>query len=182
MRENAPSYIWRKRKAPKRGDRISFDQVWALFEPNDTVVLVDNLNHIQILQFVSISQRESQRKTSQDLHIVLWGVWWNSAESMFERKAWEITLESFTGTKAITSLPIYPTRYLDPQEETDLIAQLVDRGYLWRNVVRQRTSSYNYKGSAFVDRGKQSSTEKLQQTNVRIQTTIPYVTADEESS
>lgn len=168
LRENAPSYIWRKPEVLERGARISFDQLWTLFSPDDKVVLVDNLNHKQMLQFVSLGQRGTQHKNSSDLEIVLWGVWWNPAEARFERKGWELTLESFTGTKAITSLPVYPARYLDEREEPKLIAELVERGKRWRSLVWKKTSSYNCKGIAFVDGRKQNSSEKLQRTNVRI--------------
>jgi hypothetical protein len=152
------------------GGSITFQNLWALYNPGDQVLIYDRSRNPRIMTFVSISRdkpkifarmaqdikprrgRSGSRKISQDLSMLAWGLDWNPELQIVQRYAWKIKIRKFDGSRLITELPIYPLRYYgEDQKEKALFSDLANRGRLWQKLIRTSGGIYDYDKVAFVD-------------------------------
>lgn len=142
---------------------VTFDLLWALFQPNDIVYTRDHFQQPQLL-IVSLTQyREalnSPVSVSRPRRFQLKLLYqdWDSSAQVFGTMVTRMEIEFYTGSRHITDLAVYPLQFY-AEGRKDLLAVLNARGIRWKSLVTQ--SSYMiHKGPAIQLDGDTSGTRK----------------------
>ncbi|CZR59013.1 uncharacterized protein PAC_08905 [Phialocephala subalpina] len=156
MNAYAPEYVWKGFQGFVRGDSVTYDQFWTIFNPGEKLIVMDQLNNPQILIFQTLDYSfDDGKMKARALRISLRSVVSraNSKAGIFGMN-YTINVPSFIGNRAMTSLPVYPTRYAESEEDqAELERKLMERGRKWHKMVISDTSIWSYKGSAILSDG-----------------------------
>ena len=133
-------------------NRIQFDQLWALYRPGDILFTLDSLSQTQLYSMISADLRSpsifygTNGPIKKKLRYAIngWFISWNNSMQRFSRFSKINVVDTFEGTRSLTSLPCYPLKYHRKGEE-DVYKPLEHRGNVWKNLVVS-PSCHRYKG------------------------------------
>jgi hypothetical protein len=132
---------------------VSYDMIWKLFHPGDLVVREDISGNLWLLVLVQITygtkEERSQFLTAgRRTEFTTWFLDWDGAEKRLSRKSIVFHLSTFSGQRAITSLPVYPIHYREGRQGDNVMNVLAERGRKWWKAIIDRTSCLEYNGLA----------------------------------
>lgn len=177
MKQNAPKYIWQAPRDFQKGAKISYEELWTLFRPKDRVVVSGVMGNKEILQFISMNislqpnpgppnrppsppmfsvQQNYKQPVKPSLDVFLWGISRDKYSEKLKLQKYRVLLAAFEGTRSITSLNVYPIRYIENEDdEAKFLEKCQLRGHVWRSLNSvEQGKSYYYEGTgAFRDRG-----------------------------
>ena len=87
----------------------------------------------------------------QMMFVKAWSMVWSPSTQAFQRALHVFALPQFVGSKAITSLDVYPLSFEDATFQATLKEELVERGMTWKKLVSERPTCFHYQGAAFDD-------------------------------
>jgi hypothetical protein len=139
---------------------VSFEYLWAIFRPGDLVVTRDGLGLLQ-LHVLTIAEMRKRGKSDidiyqhpgdfpqQELVVKAWSIVWFPSQRTFGRSLWSFVIPPFSGSRGVTSLEVYPLRLEDVPSQKRIREELIKRGNIWKKLVSERPSCWQYKGAAF---------------------------------
>ena len=176
QRRLAPDYD--KIRATLAQNRIQFDQLWALYRPGDLLFTMDDFGQTQLYSMISTNLKPPGRfhvlnetiEKPWRYGIDGWFVTWDNAAQKFTRSLRTHIVNSFEGTRNITSLACYPLKYhpdLCLCSKKDIYKLLEARGNAWKNLVTS-PSCHRYNGfcrSYISDRDPEDKDKRLLHVN-----------------
>jgi hypothetical protein len=136
---------------------ISFEYLWAIFRPGDLVLTRDRLG-LPSLHVLTIAELVKKQKdnyqtlagvTEHELVVKAWSMVWSPSTRSFRRSLWVFVIPQFPGSRAVTSLGVYPLRFEELATQEKLKGELIARGNTWKKLVSNRATCWHYKGAAF---------------------------------
>lgn len=136
---------------------VSFEYLWAIFRPGDLLLARDCLGlpslHVLTIAELVKKQRENYQRLAgaadHELVVKAWSIVWSPSTRTFQRSLWAFVIQQFPGSRAVTSLGVYPLRFEDIATQTKIKEELIERGNTWKNLVSKRATCWDYKGAAF---------------------------------
>jgi hypothetical protein len=112
----------------------TFEYLWTLFEPGDLIyAFVEDSDRIYLLGSMEYTSSFGQKKFSLNLQFIDWNGY------MFGFSSTQVEINTFTGTKPITSLTHYPLKYHENLE--GITSKLRERGRKFQDL---RGCHYKY--------------------------------------
>lgn len=138
---------------------VTFDLLWALYQPTDTVYCRDDFQQPQ-LRMVSFTGYEASISSSRPRRfwLTLLHQDWDSSVQGFKVVGERVHINFFAGSRRITDLTVYPLRCYS-QGIKDLLTSLKARGRRWKSLVT-RPSYMVHKGPAIQLDGANNGTRK----------------------
>lgn len=121
---------------------VSFDLLWALYKPNDTVYTRDNFQQpqLRIVSFAdydgSMNEFTGVRNRPRSFRLTLLRQDWDASVQVFKVVSEKEDIKFYTGSRRIADLAVYPLRHY-PEGMQDLLASLEARGRRWKSLVTQ---------------------------------------------
>ena len=133
------------RESSKEQKIVTFESLWTLFPPGSLVYGKVFLGQDQVF-IVQDNSRPWPRNTSEPSPWTLDCLTYDWDGKTFKRRALVLGIESFEGSKPITSLPFYPLEY--HPEPKELRKHLVDRGAKYKRLctAKQGSRMFDYEG------------------------------------
>lgn len=124
-------------------DTISFDYLWTIFHPGDIVISETVFGEKQAL-IVNYSskantvkvQPSDDRQESESWYVICWAYDYDGVT--FKRVPVRLRIKSFKNALKITTLPVYPIRYLQQKDQDDLKKRLEARGERFKHLCLQQ--------------------------------------------
>jgi len=168
---------------------VVFDHLWALFQPGELLYTLDEFDQPELYMIAACTIRGgpggsgvnvadmlplivNMGSSSQPRFVVsAWSIEWDGSTRTFSRKTKSMVINSFVGTRNITSLDFYPLSHYKGGDESGIAAicnSLEDRGYSWKEMVSETSSCRYHEGPAReVMTGMFKATVQKDKTNVR---------------
>jgi hypothetical protein len=134
---------------------VSYDMIWALFRAGEPIIIKDQLEEERVFKFTRIEEKTRDLGRHRDVCVALevhfWWILWTPGQKQFRQKSNSIEVERFTGRRRVSSLPVYPLRYVDEDTRKYLVSKLEDRGRRWAELISTPPSCFEYSGPAIPD-------------------------------
>lgn len=144
---------------------VTFDHLWAVFEPNETVYRLDSFKQpcLRVVAAVAyrvgsgtpdielISMFPGLRPSRRRFAIETWHQDWDASLRTFKRRTEVMVITSYTGSRRIIDLEAYPLRYFGEGSQSavdDVRKALEKRGRRWKDLVGSSTNYLVHKGPA----------------------------------
>ncbi|KAG6353258.1 hypothetical protein INS49_007557 [Diaporthe citri] len=145
---------------------VTFDLLWALYQPNDTVYTRDEfqqpqLHIVSFTEYAELSNRyhrSSYGRPQMAFQLTLLHQDWDSSVQAFKTVEVKVIIYLYAGSRRISDLDVYPLRYVS-EDRQDLLASLEARGRRWKSLVTQ-PSYMVHKGPARKLDGANGGTRK----------------------
>lgn len=145
-----------------------FEHLWALYKPGECLYQLDEFEQPRLYVTAATIFRTGFKAGGNDLGNIFpllpnmnavagrfavdaWCTEWDTATQAFTRKLTTMVIQSFSGTRSITSLDFYPLKHYkngDRGEIDNLLSTLEDRGYTWKGLVSEPSSCLYHDGPA----------------------------------
>lgn len=154
---------------------VTFEDLWALFQPGELVYCTDTFKQPRLYVTAATAERNN---IPDDLDLPplpmfgtlrkrrfivdLWFMDWDASFQVFKRQKETRKIHSFNGSRRITDLEFYPVRFLhdgDQRSIDDLLANLRQRGQLWKKLASEDPVSMYHSGPAIEFRNDASALE-----------------------
>jgi hypothetical protein len=134
---------------------VSYDMIWALFRAGEPIMIRDKLEEERLFKFSRIEENLRDVGRQHDLCVALevhfWWIVWTPGQKQFRQKSNSIKIERFAGHRRVSSLPVYPLRYVAEDSRSCLVAKLEARGRRWAELMLSPPSCFEYSGPAIPD-------------------------------
>lgn len=138
---------------------ISFDDLWALFRPGETVYTEDNFQQPELSIVTEVSYEFSDPPTppqagpmkASAFCVSSWYQSWDPSRQMFVRELAMKTITSFEGSRRISDLEEYPVRFFaggDEGQIETLQQRLEHRGRRWKDLFGPSVQHLYHEGPA----------------------------------
>ncbi|KAK8035519.1 hypothetical protein PG993_010514 [Apiospora rasikravindrae] len=143
---------------------VTFETLWALFEPGELVYSIDSFKQPRVYVVAATASRDHIPEEADLPHfpmfgnlrgrrfiVDLWFVDWDASFQVFKRQKETRKFSFFSGSRRITDLEFYPLRFYEQgdQESIDgLLAQMRQRGQLWKKLASDTPVSMYHSGPA----------------------------------
>lgn len=147
-----------------KGGYVTFEHLWALFAPDDIVYQLDSFKQPRLAIVVAVAYRESMfedlglslvmpglKPKPGRLAIELWHQNYHATTGRFRRQSETLAIDTYTGSRRISDLSVYPLRYFDNgnQESIDGLRSALElRGKRWTEIICLSTTYLVHKGPA----------------------------------
>ena len=168
---------------------VVFDHLWALFRPGELLYTLDEFDQPELYMITACTIRGGPGGSGANVADILplianmgsnsptrfvvnaWSIEWDGSTRTFSRKSKSMVINSFVGTRNITSLDFYPLSHYKGGDESEIAAlcnSIEDRGYSWKEMVSETSSCRYHEGPAReVMTGMFKATVQKDKTNVR---------------
>ncbi|KAK3934150.1 hypothetical protein QBC46DRAFT_428932 [Diplogelasinospora grovesii] len=119
----------------------SYDCLWLLFKPGEMVFARTRNTGKKLAGFVVMRVTHQSRINRWEL--VMWNLAYDNGR--LRRRAHTVYVDRFHGERAITDLPVFPTKFAPSQEA--LRAQLIECGKRYYRIISDGQSHMRYNGS-----------------------------------
>lgn len=118
--------------------RVRFDLLWTLFRAEDDIIV--HTEYFREIHRVVHCETKTDKDDNTFFQIHTWR--WGYNAGKFGPAAELLALPEFSGTRRIEQLDCFPVRFLKPEDQKELRRKLVQRGHLWRELIRPSHKHY----------------------------------------
>ncbi|KAK8135621.1 hypothetical protein PG984_003561 [Apiospora sp. TS-2023a] len=173
---------------------VTFEDLWALFQPGELVYCIDNFKQPRLYVTAATAERHNipddmdlpplpllGNLRKRRFIVDMWFMDWDASFQVFKRQKETRKIQSFNGSRRISDLEFYPMRFFDHGDQgsiDDLLAKLRQRGQVWKRLVSEEPVSMYHSGPAIEFRNDASAlelgTDRVENRNMNARVVIDH--------
>ncbi|KAL7920174.1 P-loop containing nucleoside triphosphate hydrolase protein [Trichoderma austrokoningii] len=156
--------VWNEARQ-ETDNMTSYGMIWKFFRLGDVVLREDDLGNLCLLvlaRFEYGSFMNWKKEEEKEIRFNAWSLTWGKVVGNLIKRHTEFTCSEFSGKRHITSLPVYPIRYLEKMERDGIKGTLAKRGRRWQELITAASICQHHCGLALIQEAGQTTGEKFQ--------------------